>query len=101
MARKVDDKHLPKKRVKEQKPVELEWYQKQIESTDFVLKKDKNGKSYAHHIAWKSHIWIGPYDTEEELSKVISSYVSITKKPFGKRKEIKNIHSVIMTENDW
>ena len=39
--------------------------------------------------------------TEDELMKVIASYVSITKKPFGQRKSLKNVHSIIMTEKDW
>ena len=88
--------HLPRKRL-----VEPKWFQKQITEDQFEIKQNKKCKYFARHEAWKSTIWIGPYDTEEELSKVISSYASITKKPFGKRKEIKNLHSVIMTEKDW
>ena len=83
--------HMPKKRQIEQK-----WFQKQIAADQFEIKQNKDGKYFAHHEAWKKTIWIGPYDTEEELTKVIASYVSVTKKPFGKRKELKNVHSIIM-----
>lgn len=88
--------HLPRKRPQKQK-----WFEGQITPEQFETRKDKKGKFYGHHEAWKSTIWIGPYDTEEELNKVIASYVSTTKKPFGKRKEIKNVHSVIINEKDW
>ncbi len=88
--------HLPKKRQKE-----LKWYQKQISKEQFEIKKDKSNKYFAHHAAWKSTTWIGPYDTEEEVNAVIASYESTTKKPFGKRKALKNVHSIIMTEKDW
>ena len=88
--------HLPKKRKQEPK-----WFEKQITADQFEIKKDKNKKFYGHHEAWKNNVWIGPYDTEEELNKVIASYASITKKPFGQRKEIKNVHSVIMEDKDW
>ncbi len=89
-------KHLPKKRQKEPK-----WFQKQISAEDFVVKTGKNGKIYGHHKEWKNAVWIGPYETEEEINKVIASYVSVTKKPFGQRKEIKNIHSIIINEKNW
>ena len=93
---KKENNHLPKKRQRE-----LKWYQKQILPEDFISRKDKNGKIYGHHKEWKNTIWIGPYETEEEINKVISSYVSVTKKPFGQRKEIKNVHSIIINEKDW
>ena len=88
--------HLPKKIKKEDK-----WFEKQITKEQFETKVSKDGKFYGHHVEWKKTIWIGPYDTEDELMKVINSYVSITKKPFGQRKSLKNVHSVIMTEKDW
>lgn len=92
----VINSHLPKKRLQKQK-----WFEGQITSEQFEIRKDKKEKFYGHHEAWKSTIWIGPYDTEEELNKVIASYVSTTKKPFGQRKEIKNVHSVIIEDKDW
>lgn len=88
--------HLPKKRQKKNK-----WFEGQITIDQFETRNDKKGKFYGHHEAWKSTIWIGPYDTEEELNKVIASYASTTKKPFGQRKEIKNVHSIIINEKDW
>ena len=94
MARRISNKHLPKKR--EQKPVELKWFQKPIEPTDFSIKKDKGGKLYAHHVAWKEHIWIGPYDTEEEIDKIIAQYVANSKRDPMKRKEFKNVHSILI-----
>jgi len=91
--------HLPKKIGRT--PKIPKWYEKPISKDDFVSMTDKNGKVYGRHKEWKKTIWIGPYDTDEELSKVIASYVSVTKKPFGNRKEIKNIHSIIMNDKDW
>lgn len=87
--------HLPKKRQ-----VEPKWFQKQITADQFEIKQNKDGKYFAHHEEWKKTIWIGPYDTEEEINKVIDSYVSVTKRPFGKRKELKNVHSILMDEKD-
>ena len=83
------------------KPKKLKWYQKQITADQFTSRKGKDGKIYGHHEEWKKNIWIGPYDSVEDLNKVIASYVSTTKKPLGQRKEIKNLHSVIMTDKDW
>jgi hypothetical protein len=87
---KKDNIHLPKKRIKEKK-----WFEKQITPEQFEIKQDKKGKFYAQHNEWKKTIWIGPYETNEELSKVIASYVSTSKKPFGERKPLKNVHSFI------
>jgi hypothetical protein len=87
----VSNEHLPKKRV--QKP---KWFEGKIEKEQFKIKTDKNGKFYGQHEAWKKTIWIGPYDTEEEINKVIDSYVSVTKRPFGKRNSLKNVHSIII-----
>ena len=92
----ISAEHQPVK-----KPKKLKWFQKQITADQFVTRKGKNGKFYGHHTDWKSKIWMGPYDTEEELNKVIASYASTTKKPFGQRKEIKNLHSVIIEENEF
>lgn len=91
----MDINHLPKKKKKEPK-----WFEGNITSDCFTIKKDNKGKFYGHHKAWKSNIWIGPYDSEEELNKVIASYVTITKKPFGQRKELKNVHSIIIEKEE-
>lgn len=88
--------HMPKKRHSEPK-----WFQKQITVEQFEIKKNKKEKYFAHHEAWKKTIWIGPYDTEEDTLKVIDSYVSTTKKPFGQRKQLKNVHSIIIEDKEW
>lgn len=93
---KNDIKHLPRK-----KPQEPKWYQKVITPDQFEIKQNNIGLFFAHHHAWKKTVWIGPYETEEEISKVIASYATVTKKPFGKRKELKNVHSIIIEEKDW
>lgn len=90
--------HLPKKVIKKES---LKWYQKPILPEQFEIKKDKKGKVYGHHESWKSTIWIGPYETEEELGKIIAQYVSNSKRAAMKKKEIKNLHSVIMEDKDW
>ena len=97
----VVHKHLPKKMIKDEKPVELKWFQKKITEDSFTIKQDKKGKFYAHHNEWKDRVWIGPYDSKEEIDKVIDSYVSVTKKPFGSRKELKNVHSILIEKQDW
>ena len=88
--------HLPKKRKGEPK-----WFEGKITSESFITKKDWKGKFYAHHNEWKDKIWIGPYDSQEEVDKVIASYVAISKKPFGDRKELKNVHSIVIEKQEW
>lgn len=88
--------HLPKKRQTKPK-----WFETQITTEQFETRKDKKGKFYGHHEAWKNNTWIGPYDNEDELNKVIASYVSVSKKPFGKRKELKNVHSIVIEKQEW
>ena len=92
---------LPKKiNKKEAQPVE-EWYKKEISSDDFVILAGKDKHYYGQHNKWKKNVYIGPYKTKEEVDKVISSYESVTKKPFGSRKEIKNIHSILIEDKDF
>lgn len=91
-------KHQAKKREKPI-PREPKWYEKCMDEGVFESRTGKDGKVYGHYNEWKETIWIGPYKDDDELNKVIASYIKETKKPFGKRKEIKNIHSVIV-END-
>lgn len=95
IVKKAATLHLPKKRNTEPK-----WFEKQIFQEDFEIKQDKNGKYYAKHKEWKKNIWIGPYETNDDVEKVIASYVSISKKPFGNRKELKNVHSIIVENKD-
>lgn len=74
--------------------IEKKWWQLPINKKDFI-KKNIDNKYYGHHKDWKEHIWIGAYDSEKELDKVIKSYVDETKKPPMYRK-IENIHSIII-----
>ncbi len=90
--------HLPKKIKKESRKAEQpepKWFEKQITSDQFEIKQGKNGKFYSRHKEWKNNIWIGPYDSKEAVDKVINSYVSVTKKPFGEREPLKNVRSFI------
>lgn len=91
--------HLPKKnkqrKQKSRTAREPKWFEKQITSDQFEIKQGKNGKFYSRHKEWKSTIWIGPYDSKEAVNKVINSYVSVTKKPFGERESLKNVRSFI------
>ena len=91
-------KHQAKKRSK---PIEPKWYEKCMDEGVFEQRTGKDGKIYGHYNEWKETIWIGPYKDEDELNKVIASYIKETKKPFGKRKEIKNIHSFIVEKEDF
>lgn len=94
----VDIKHQAKKR---QKPREPKWFEKCMDEGIFEARTGKDGNVYGHYNEWKEKIWIGPYKSQEELDKVIASYIKETKKPFGKRKEIKNIHSIIIEKEDF
>lgn len=64
---------------------------------DNFITKEINGEFYARYKTWSKRVWIGPYTTEKELNKVIDSYIKETKKEVLKR-DIKNIHSIILNE---
>ena len=95
---KASIKHQPKKRatIKEEK-----WFEKCMDDGAFELREGKDNKFYLHYNEWKETIWIGPYKTEDDANKVVASYIKETKKPFGKRKEIKNIHSIIIEKEEF
>ena len=93
--------NLPKKVDKAKCKPFVEWYKKEITADCFEIRKGNDNKYYAHHKDWKKTVWIGPYDSEDEVKKVINSYVSVTKKPFGERKELKNVHSIIVNDKDF
>lgn len=86
--------HLPKKLPKKEP-----WYKKTLNADDFIIKHDKDNNFYARHTEWKNTTWIGPYGSKEELEKVLKSYINNTKKPYGERKEVKNLHSAILNES--
>jgi len=102
-ARKKAASHLPKK--KENKVTilkkEPKWFELPLTPDCFVKRTDKNGKVYAQHKEWKNTIWIGPYNNEDELNKVLKSYMAISKKSYLKKSSIENLHSIIMEETDW
>ena len=79
----------------------IPWYKKEITPDCFTTKTDKNGKFYAQHNAWKKTIWIGPYNSEEELNKIIKKYVANSKKEPMQRIWIEGLHSIIMKDKDW
>ena len=99
---KVNALHQPKK-ITGAKLIKKEprWFEKEITLDCFIKKTDKKGKHYAQHKEWKNNAWIGAYDTDEELDKVLKDYIKNSKRPAMERKEVKNLHSVIMTDKDW
>jgi len=92
--------HQPKKRP-DIKQKELKWFEKCMDDGAFELRTGKDENFYLHYNEWKETIWIGPYKSEEEANKIVASYIKETKKPFGKRKEIKNVHSIIIEKEDF
>lgn len=89
------------KKIVGAKKKEPKWYEKCMDEGIFEQRTGKDDKIYGHYNEWKETVWIGPYKDEDELNKVIASYTKETKKPFGKRKEIKNIHSIIVEKEDF
>ena len=83
--------HHPKQREVKKEPY-TKW--SNLKKNDFI-KKEFKGLFYGQHKEWKKRIWIGPYKTEDELDKVINSYVKETKKDTLNR-NIKNIHSILL-----
>lgn len=65
-----------------------------MQADKFII-REYESKFYGHYEEWGDRIWIGPYDNEEELNKVIMSYVKETKKDPLKR-NINNIHSILI-----
>ena len=101
---KTKERHQPTKiegLKKTKKKPEPKWFEKSMEDGAFEEREGKDGKIYGRYNEWKDTIWIGPYKTSEELDKVIQSYLKETKKPFGKRKEIKNVHSIIIEDEKF
>lgn len=74
----------------------IRWFQKPISEADFIRLKGNDGKAYARHAAWKNTVLIGPYDTSAELEAVIAEYVKNAKRSIMKRKQVKNLHSVVL-----
>ena len=73
---------------------EKKWFEIPMKKEKFIIKEHEN-KFYAQYEGWKSNIWIGAYNTKEEIDEVIKSYVKETKKkPIDRN--IKNIHSILI-----
>lgn len=92
---------MPRKLTEEEKATvvktkALRWFQKPISEADFIRLKDNDGKVYARHTAWKDTVLIGPYNTSAELEAVIAEYVKNAKRSVMKRKQVKNLHSVVL-----
>lgn len=88
--------HLPKKitsKVKVQ-----QWYEQPITMDCFEVKVGNDKMYYARHLQWKEKIYIGPYETKEDVEKVLSDYIKNAKKDRMKRREVKNLHSAIIED---
>ena len=82
----------------EEKP-KLPWYKQPIEREAFSYKEAKNGKLYMRHREWSEKIWIGPYNTPQDINSVINSYILESLKAPLDRKRDSNVHSLII-ENE-
>lgn len=80
------------------KEVKIPWYRRPIEREAFSIKEDKNGKFYAQHNEWSKRVWIGPYHSQDEVNKIIDSYVEESLKGSLDKKPIDSIHSVIIDD---
>ena len=80
------------------KEVKTPWYKRPIEREAFSIKKGKNGKFYAQHNEWSKRVWIGPYHSEDEASKIIDSYIEESLKGSLHKKPMDSIHSVIVDD---
>ena len=93
---KSTENHQPKKHK-----TKLRWFEQPMTADCFTTKTDRDGKFYAQHNAWKKTIWIGPYNSEEELNKIIKKYIANSKKKPMERLWIEGLHSIIMKDKDW
>lgn len=100
MAVQATNKHQPTKRklIKIEEP---KWFQKPISIDCFEIKESKNGKFYAQHKEWKKNIYIGGYDTKDELNKVLEDYCKNSKRNPMNKKAVKNLHSAILEETEF
>lgn len=80
------------------KEVKLPWYKRPIERKAFSYRKGKDNKLYVRHNEWSKHTWIGPYNTKNDVDRIIDSYVSESLKAPLDRKVNYKIHSVIVED---
>lgn len=82
------------KEIKVEEIKELKWFEKPMVKDKFIIKEIDN-KFYAQYEGWKPNIWIGAYNSEQELLDVIKMYIKETKKkPIDRN--MRNIHSIII-----
>lgn len=83
-----------KSNEKDKVEIEKKWFEKPMVKDKFIIKEIEN-KLYAQYEGWKPNVWIGAYNSEQELLDVIKMYIKETKKkPIDRN--MKNIHSVLL-----
>lgn len=82
--------------IKEDKIIELKWFQKPMDINKFSI-IEKDNKFYIHYSDWSEKIHIGPYDTIDDVNSIIDMYIKETKKSNILKRKFKtnNIHSVL------
>lgn len=93
--RKVEIKEIEIKEVK------VPWYKRPIEREAFSIKESKDGKFYAQHNEWSKRVWIGPYQSEDAVNKIIDSYVMESLKGSLDKKLPNSIHSVLIEDGQY
>lgn len=91
-----DKSMLPRKMitvVKEEKP--LKWFEKPMSADMFTIKKHMD-RYYARHNEWGERVWIGPYEKRSDVTAIIKEYVNNSVLKPLERKEISNLHSVLI-----
>ena len=76
---------------------EKKWFQKPMVKEKFII-KEKDDKFYAQYDGWPHNVWVGAYNSLEEVDSIINIYVKETKKKIADRK-FKNVHSIIIDLN--
>ena len=73
------------------------WWELQLKIDDFIF-LERDNLYYARHKEWKETILIGPYESRDELNKVMAAYVKETKKDRLQRKIPKNLKTLVLPE---
>lgn len=73
------------------------WWELPLKMDDFIF-LEREGLYYARHREWKETILIGPYESRDDLSKVMTAYVKETKKNRFYRKIPKNFKTLVLPE---
>ena len=72
------------------------WYKRPLDKSEFSYKLAKNGRYYARHNEWGKRIWIGPYKDVSDMTAIIDSYITESLKGSLDRKYDESIHSVVI-----